>query len=45
MSSEREVLPTLLQNMSIARADITKLTNLSQHSVHRIVNNLVNVNC
>jgi predicted NBD/HSP70 family sugar kinase len=38
--SERTVMSTVLRNMPIARADITKLTNLSQQSVHRIVDNL-----
>ena len=38
--SERTVMSTVLRNMPIARADITKLTNLSQQSVHRIVENL-----
>jgi predicted NBD/HSP70 family sugar kinase len=39
--SERVVLSTVLRNMPIARADVTKLTKLSQQSVHRIVENLV----
>jgi predicted NBD/HSP70 family sugar kinase len=39
--SERVVLSTVLRNMPIARADVTKLTNLSQQSVHRIVETLV----
>ena len=39
--SERIVLSTVLRNMPIARADVTKLTKLSQQSVHRIVENLV----
>lgn len=39
-SSERSVLSALLRSGAVARSEVTSLTNLSQQSVHRIVDTL-----
>ena len=41
--SEREILNVVRRHGSISRADITDFTNLSQQSVHRLVDNLLQI--
>ena len=41
-ASERAVLSAILRNGPVARSDVTQLTDLSQQSVHRIIDTLEN---